>query len=382
MASIKQYKTKDGETRYSVRVYVGRDPLTNQKRYMHKRGFKQKKEATLAASRLTLDADKGDLPAAKQMLFIDLYKEWDAGYINTVRESTYARTTRIFTGHILPVFANIRLSEITAARLQLAVNKWSKEVTSYRRWFNYLVKALNFAVIQGYIPHNPARKVVMPKRSDTAGDKPENFWDRDELATFFSYINPETEPEKLALFRILAFGGLRRGECLALTWADIDFTAGTIRVNKTLTQGMKGRQIIQAPKTRKGRRTIAMDPETMAIIKKWRIKQMQKFVAVGINTNRPEQGLFVTIHNTQMYLNQPEKWLKAIERDHNIKHRITVHGFRHSHASALFAAGADIKEVQNRLGHENVQTTLDIYTHVTENQKEQAAEKLSAYLGF
>ncbi|CAI2680574.1 Tyrosine recombinase XerC [Apilactobacillus kunkeei] len=62
--------------------------------------------------------------------------------------------------------------------------------------------------------------------------------------------------------------------------------------------------------------------------------------------------------------------------------KITVHGFRHSHSSALFAAGATIKEVQERLGHEDAQTTMNIYTHVTSKQNKNAVKKLSSYLNF
>ena len=383
MATIKQYQTKNAATRYEIVVYGGRDPLTDKKRWIHKRGFRTKKEATLAASRITVKADEGGLITGVKKSFSQVYEEWYAGYINTVRESTYARTRGMFNNHILPYFGKRGIQDITAAQLQRAVNLWAKEATrNYKRWFNYVAAVLEYAVRQGYISLNPAKRVVAPKRQDTAGDKPENFWDKAELETFFSYLDPEHEPEQYTLFRVLAFGGLRRGECLALTWNDIDFTAGTIRVNKTLTQGVKGHQIVQAPKTKKGRRTVPMDPATMAALKRWRLRQMQKYMALGINTNQPDQLVFATRFNTHKYLNQPEKWLKQIEDAHNIQHRITVHGFRHSHASALFAAGATIKEVQERLGHEDVQTTLNVYTHVTKNQNQEAVEKLTAYLGF
>ncbi|GEK06738.1 site-specific integrase [Schleiferilactobacillus harbinensis] len=383
MATIKTYTTKGGQTFYELFILTGRDPLTNQPIKVHRRGFRTKKEATLAASRITLKASEGDLVRGQKKTFAQVYEEWYAGYVNTVRESTYARTRGMFDNHILQYFGKRNIQDITAAQLQRAVNLWAKEATrNYKRWFNYVAAVLEYAVRQGYISLNPAKRVLAPKRQDTAGDKPENFWDKAELETFFSYLDPAHEPEKYTLFRVLAFGGLRRGECLALTWNDIDFTAGTIRINKTLTQGVKGRQIVQAPKTRKGRRTVSMDAVTMAALKRWRIRQMQKYMAWGINTNQPDQLVFATRFNTHKYLNQPEKWLKQIEDAHSIQHRITVHGFRHSHASALFAAGATIKEVQERLGHEDVQTTLNVYTHVTKNQNEEAVEKLTAYLDF
>ncbi|BDR32079.1 tyrosine-type recombinase/integrase [Enterococcus faecalis] len=61
---------------------------------------------------------------------------------------------------------------------------------------------------------------------------------------------------------------------------------------------------------------------------------------------------------------------------------ISVHGFRHSHASLLFEAGLDVKSVQDRLGHSDVQTTLQIYTHVTEKMKNNSGEKFQKYVNF
>lgn len=295
----------------------------------------------------------------------------------------------MFDNHILPFFGKRYVSEITTAQLQKAVNQWAKEVThNYKGWFGYVSAVLKYAKEQGYILANPADRVKVPKQQRKAGDEPENFWSREELAAFFSYINPVTEPQKYALFRILAFGGLRRGEVLALTWADVSFTDSSLRVNKTLTQGVKGKQIVQAPKTPKSKRTVSMDDKTMAALKTWRVKQLQMFMALGINANTPEQLMFATRNNTHMFLYQPSKWLKTIEdtdaasEKPKLSHTITTHGFRHSHASACFAAHMTIKEVQERLGHEDAQTTLNVYTHVTKNQGEEAAAKVANYLGF
>ena len=107
---------------------------------------------------------------------------------------------------------------------------------------------------------------------------------------------------------------------------------------------------------------------------------------LGFNANESDQLLFATTKNTFKSLNTPKKWLDLItdrmKDDNVILPHISIHGFRHSHASALFAAGATIKEVQERLGHEDAQTTLNIYTHVTQQQDEQAVQKLVNFLDF
>lgn len=74
--------------------------------------------------------------------------------------------------------------------------------------------------------------------------------------------------------------------------------------------------------------------------------------------------------------------LNRIWRKHPDFKRITSHGFRHTHCSLLFEAGATIKEVQERLGHENIQTTMDIYAHVTQKAKDKVADKFASYIEF
>lgn len=383
MAKIQKYIDKYGNNRYMFQLYLGIDPQTGNKKKTRRRGFKTKKEATLALSRLTLELEnKSSLPVENNILFSEVYSEWYEQYTNTVRESTWNRTAGMFDNHILPEFGNKRIRTITIAQCQKALNKWFKAVSrNYKRWYNYVIQVFDFALKRGYIERNVAKLVTMPKKVEQSGDKPLNFWSRDELQHFFNCMDAKQELEKFTLFRVLAFTGIRRGECLALTWNDVDFSNSTMRINKTLTQGKNGKQIIQAPKTAHGRRTIDLDPETLSFLKKWRKHQRQYYLMLGFNTLHEDQLIFANSKNKYKSLNTPAKWLSKIIKDHDLK-LITIHGFRHTHASALFSAGASIKEVQIRLGHSDVQTTLNIYTHVTKEQNKEAVQKLANYLNF
>jgi integrase len=384
MQKIVKYKTADNELRYEFQLYLGIDPQTGRKKRTRRRGFKTKKSAELALSRLKLElANKGTLKRDNNILFSKVYNEWFEQYVNTVRESTYTKTQGMFNKHILPAFGDKRIRTITIDQVQRAVNKWFKATSkNYKRWYNYTVAVFEFAIKRGYMTDkNPAKFITMPHKEDVSGDAPENFWNKQELAIFFSHIDRASQPETYTLFRLLAWGGLRRGEILALTWNDLNLKGGTLRINKTLTQGEKGKQIVQAPKTRKSRRTIVLDPKTLELLKRWRAIQKRNYMALGFNTMHKDQLIFASRTNTHKSLNTPAKWLNKILKTCDFK-PITVHGFRHSHASALFAAGATIKEVQERLGHQDVTTTLNIYTHVTKDQNKRAVEKLVNYLNF
>lgn len=158
MASLSQYKTKSGKELWRVQVFAGNDPQTGRKKYKVKRGFKTKKEATIVVARLELAISNGDLEENKPtpIFFKDVYKEWYGNYINTVRESTWARTVGMFNNHILPAFGDKRIATITTRDVQKAVKTWYEATTAnYKRWFNYVESVMDYAVRQGYMNKNP-----------------------------------------------------------------------------------------------------------------------------------------------------------------------------------------------------------------------------------
>ncbi|MCT3033260.1 site-specific integrase [Pediococcus pentosaceus] len=377
MASIKCYKTKNGLKRYELHMYGGINPQTGRPTKIHKMGFKTKKEASLAVSRLMLEIDNGELHTQEHILFKNVYDEWYETYINTVRISTYARTAAMFKNHILTEFGKLRIDTITTAQVQKAVNKWYKlaPVSGYKRWYHYTVNVFDFALLHKYMRgDNPAKMVVLPRKRDISL-KDENFYNTEEIKTFFECIDSKKELEKYTLFRILCFNGIRRGECLALKWSDIDFRNSTLKISKTLTQGLRGETIVQPPKTKAGNRTISLDTTTLNFLRKWRLQQKKDFIFRGINTLNKDQLIFANQKNGFKSLNTPAKWQNKIIKDNNLK-KITVHGWRHTSCALLFSIGISLKEVQKRLGHDDAQTTLNIYAHVTEQQDVETAEKL------
>lgn len=184
-----------------------------------------------------------------------------------------------------------------------------------------------------------------------------------------------------SFFRTLAFTGMRVGELLALTWKDIDFNDNYIKINKTLARGKNRRLYVEQPKTKNSKRDIPVDDETMNILKKWRLEQRKWLLTLGINTLSKNQLVFSNQKNEYLQLSKPRKWLEVIIKQNNLK-RITIHGLRHTHASLLLEAGANIKDVQERLGHSSIQITMDLYIHITDKRKEKTAAQFAKYIGI
>lgn len=387
MTEIKEYTKKDGSTAFMFSAYLGINEQTGKPKRTTRRNFATIREARTALKKLKYNSsiDQNE-PRENNITFQEVYEEWFEGYVNTVRESTWYKKKRIFANHITPAFGKYRIRTITTAQIQRELNKWFKSTThNYKPWFYYTSVIFKYAIQQRYIDDNPASRVIMPKKTRHE-EKTPNFWDKNQLQLFFNHLDPNEELERYTLFRLLAFTGIRRGECLSLTWHDVDLQKNTLSINKTLTQGVKGKQIIQDTKTKKGTRVIPIDDTTAKYLKRWFIEDRKELLMLGFNSNNPNQLLFHSRNNTFRSLNTPKKWLDVvmnrIKRDGINLHPISIHGFRHSYASALFSSGATIKEAQVLLGHEDAQTTLNIYTHVTSNQSREATEKLVNFLNF
>lgn len=378
--NITQYTKKDGTTAWRFFIYLGTDETTGKPRRTNRQGFKTKKEAELEYMRLKT-ASESEALGKDNITFKQVYHEWLEQYKNTVKESTLNNTKDYFRVHILPALGAKRIAKIRQSDCQRLVNTlFKKELSGYKTIFYYVGRVFKYARSVGYIRSMPHEFVTIPIKQEEAGEKPlPQFFTTEELKVFFAELE-RSEPYKyFALFRVLAFTGMRRGEALALTWEDIDFQKDTISVNKTLAKGLNNKTIVQAPKTSTGRRVVSVDAETLRILRRW--KSLQAFEQRALRRDAPPQLLFPGIDGGFMASVTPGAVITRICKKTGLK-RITTHGLRHTHCSILFEAGASLKEVQDRLGHSDIHTTMNIYAHVSEKRKDETAEKFAAYVGF
>ena len=159
-------------------------------------------------------------------------------------------------------------------------------------------------------------------------------------------------------FTTLFFTGLRLGELLALTPADCNFQAHTLRINKNYVQ-VTGAKIIQTPKTSKSNRTISI-PLFLCKILQTHINRLYS----------PDQRIFFNLNKSSL-----TRKLKATAKETGVK-VIRLHDLRHSHASLLIEMGFSPLVIADRLGHEKITTTLQIYSHLYPNKQAEVAEKL------
>lgn len=310
----------------------------------------------------------------------EVYDLWIEQYKNTVKESTLVKTKGVFKNPILPALGAYRIEKLSVQLCQKHTNTWFRNLKNFRMVKAYASMVLDYALTLGIVTSNPMKLVTMPKTIATPGEEePLRYYTKDELIKFLNCLEGETNIKAYTLFRLLAFSGMRKGEALALTWNDIDFTKNELRINKALSRGEGNRLIVQTPKTKKSMRTIILDDKTMQVLKDWKKKQLEECLILGHNAMQPKQLIFTSQSNGLMQPTKTRKWLLHIQEKYDLP-KIRTHDLRHTHCSLLFEAGATLKEVQDRLGHSDIKTTMDIYTHVTKKAKSEAAKKFSNYM--
>lgn len=357
---ISEYKKKDGKTYYKFSIYLGTNK-EGKKIITSRQGFTTKKEATIEYVKLIENAKR---LLNKKYTFKEVYEKWIKDYEPTVKGSTFQQTRRMLELHVLPTLSELFINDITIDDIQKLIKKIYNKTTNYKKIKNYINLVLKYAHKRDWISKNPCEFVIVPKPKPK--DKKVNWLNKDELVNFLELAKNNLSIKWYAFFRLLAFTGLRRGEALALHWADINIPSKTLSVNKGLTRDKNGKAIISTPKNKGSKRIIDLDKKTIEILLEH--KKEQK------NTNI----VFANDNGKYSCLSFPTHKLDKLKKIENIQ--ITCHGLRHTHCSLLFESGANLGDVQDRLGHSDVQTTMNIYNHVSKDRKKLTLDNLTAFI--
>ena len=387
MASFKQYTLNNGSKRWKFQAYLGTHPVKGTPVKTTRSGFKTKKEAQIALAQLQTDFEQNnrELTNQEKITFSELYDLWLKQYRLKVKPSTVATSRRFIENYALQYFGKLKLDKITVRYCQEIVNLWHDQYKQYHYFRKVVGQVLQFGVQMELIDSNPMRKTVLPRKKEV--EEFPNFYTKEQLEVFFEHLESHTEQVSrtstkiLTFFRILAFTGMRKSEVLALQWKDIDIFNQKLTIGKTLAMDEHNQIIIQEPKTISSQRIIALDVRTIKVIEQWRYNQKEWYFKFGYNTSKDTQFLFTNRFNELYYPQAPNDWLYSILEKYDLP-KITLHGFRHTHASLLFESGASIKEVQERLGHKDVKTTMNIYTHVTPEKVRETGERFAKYVNF
>jgi integrase len=236
-------------------------------------------------------------------------------------------------------------------------------------------KMLHDAERKGLVTRNVARLANPPSLTTARSKGPEmRVWTPDELTSFLASIEGNRNE---ALFRLLAMTGMRRGEVVALRWSDVDLAHHRLTVNQSASV-IRGEEVVDTPKTRRSRRVIDLDPDTVTLLKQHRARQREFFLMVGVTATASDRVFTNEVGDPLRPASVGQAFRRLV--DAAGVPVIRLHDLRHTHASHLLVAGVNVKVVSDRLGHASVSFTLDTYGHVMPGQQAEAAAAAAALL--
>ena len=378
---IIEYETKSGKKRYEVNAYLGKDRLTRQSVKVRKKGFTTFKDAFEYRNEKILEFRSGNFTVSNQKHKLkELFPLWWSTYKKRgLSGNTMYNVKFQMENHVLKDLGELYVEELTIQDCQRAVNKWSDELPkSFNTTIMNAKRLINEAVKYGYINRNPMNFIEKPLKPRKGQFK--DFYSPEEFEQFLNACKDFRNEMVYYVFLVLGYTGIRTGELRCLTWGDLDFKENEISITKTAGKNAKGKIKIGQPKTSHSVRTIPVRTKVMQELKEWKLKQAKMFLQLGVNTfNNPEQLVFSNSENKVMDPAIVRQWAKEICKKSGLRF-IKIHGFRHTFASMLFSAGVPPKTASVLLGHANIKITMDVYTHVMQENNIDAIEKLDNFL--
>lgn len=288
----------------------------------------------------------------------------------------YQNMVKIITGY----FQGAVLQEISPVDIQKYLNylrtayksKYGKPLgqRSVRHQYVALGRIFKYADKLEMLVKNPMDKVEAPKK----GKKPVEAMTEEQAKQFFTLIQ-DCPLDFRCMLQLLITTGIRRGECMGLRWGDIDERQGTLTVERNVSYTPESGVIVGTPKTENSVRTIPLMPSTLKLLHDYKIDVLRQYP----NTILQEAYLFPQDGNVfaPRDPNAVTRRVKRFMRLHNLPD-LSPHDLRHSCATLLLANGADIKSVQEILGHADASTTLNFYVKTDLRQMQAATEKYAA----
>ena len=385
MPKKKNAVRKDG--RIKAKVHLGIDDTGNRKyKYVYGRTQKEVDDKVL---QLKTSMRKGIDVSAERDTFADWADRWlkikasevSAGRLvvyqshvkHLKRYLEYAQITKIRTADIQSIISDLAINNPNTGR------PMARETLSGLK--SAAIQIFQFAVDNRVMDYNPANAARIPKGNDTQSR-------RALTGTEQTWITDTPHRAQRAAM-IMMYAGLRRGELIPLTWNDIDLDARTISVTKTVEKVAGAFQLKGTAKTKSSIRVIDI-PQRLA----------------DFLRDESREGIYVCL-SANKKIHTPSSWdrmwesylgeLNFVNGDFSpfqsrpkskfdpsgtpfVIPKITPHWLRHTFATMLYFAGVDILTAKNQMGHSDIKTTLEIYTHLDAVYKRKAMNKLDDFL--
>lgn len=343
------------------------DKETNKRKQKNMGSYPLKRDANKRLNEVKEEIYKEELLLPNEIILQDFLLDFLEKYKMNLSITTYNCYMRICKKYIIPLLGDIKLYDIRPIHIQNYVDDLLDLLTpqTIKVHLNILNLALKRAYRLKLIKENVVQFVEVPKNKKYKNE----IYNAEDMKKLLE----KSRETSLELPIILASGlGLRISEILGLTWNNIDFNDFTITIDK-ITVRDKGQVILKEPKTESSIRTISAPKEIILML-----KQLKKDrLAAKLRGEKSHRELIFYDKNLNPVAQDVlSKKFRYFLQENNLKH-IRFHDLRHSHVTILIDAKVPIKVISERVGHSNVNTTLNIYSHALREMDQEASDKIS-----
>lgn len=377
-------RTRNGNTKWYAELVIGFEAGTGKKQVIRHTADTRRECADWLIDRQK-DRNAGTLVKPTKETVETFLTDWLETTVSLeVKPRTLADYRFLVRTYILPHLGHIELQKLETKHIQALYHRAvtegfkakSRKVQkplsprTVELLHSVLHKGLQYAVDLDKLPRNPADKVKKPR----VEKKQMGVLEPDQVIRFLE----EIQKERLhALFILLVTCGLRFGEALGLRWSDVNLDTRSLTIGQTLTV-IDNKLSFSTPKTKSSARTITLPEMTVAALRKWRKEQAGERLKAEIWEDTglvftTGTGTAISPHNIRGRVLRPLLKRAGLPS-------IRVHDLRHTAATLMLAQGVQTRVVQDVLGHSDIRTTLGTYAHVLKDQKEEAANKMDAFL--
>jgi integrase len=368
---------KRGKSSYTVVINLGINPQTGKRKQQWISIKGTKKEAEKRLSELLHQLDIGTFIPPGKTTLREYLERWLADYAKPkLSPRGFERYAGIIRQYFIPEMGNIILTQLHSEQIQKHYKNMLNNglsTGSIRYHHAVIHKALQTAIKWGLLKHNAADGVDVPHKDHTEMQ----IWNGYEVNRF---LNNAKDSQYYALFHTALYTGMRRSELLGLRWSDIDFLFSQLSVSRSLHHLKDGSYVFTQPKSTKSKRTIALSPAAIHVLRGHREKQESLRIAIG-KPLTDDDLVFSTLEGKPLRPNTITRAWNMLAIRAGVK-VIRLHDARHTHASLMLKQGIHPKIVQERLGHSTIQMTLDTYSHVTPGLQQAAAESFDKLLNL
>ena len=323
----------------------------------------------------------------RKLKYDDYINDWLENYIKQNRKiNTYVRYKEIYTNNVKPYLGQCLMKDLKPILIENLINSEKKRGlsnTSLQTIYGVINTSLNRAVKLQIINDNICKFVERPRRNKFTA----NILTIDEFNMMLNHLDTTVYGNyifSLALMVTIELG-LRRGELAGLEWENIDFENNIIMIRNNLIY-LNTSVELDTPKTLESQRNIYVSDEILEKLKEYKEVQDSNKEKYGelyeTNVFNKRQCNFIFTWENGKYIHPNYFTLKfsRLSKDAGINKRVRFHDLRHTNATLLLAEGTDYKVIQSRLGHSDISTTLNIYSHVTMEMQKSASKKISSLL--